>query len=176
MYGDAIWRELCMPLEASISSLLCWYSLLSWSDAVTCQWSWSTSVQVMAWCLQAPGHYLHQDWLLVSYILWYILSYIFWGSTLDVSHKICFIFPLFPGTNELTHTLWVCEPCHEITFHIYCEKYPIYMCYRSLHINLVDNIYIPAPSWTLLGTLSMKIIFYQYRDSHYKDETVSWQS
>ena len=33
------------------------------SGAIWCQRSWSTLVQVMAWCLMAPSHYLNQFWL-----------------------------------------------------------------------------------------------------------------
>ena len=36
------------------------------SDAIWRWRSWSTLVQVMAWCLTAPSHYLNQCWLVIS--------------------------------------------------------------------------------------------------------------
>ena len=33
--------------------------------------TWSTLVQVMAWCLTAPSHYLNQCWFLTSEVLWH---------------------------------------------------------------------------------------------------------
>ena len=40
------------------------------TDAIWRWRSWSTLVQVMAWCLTAPSHYLNQHWL-ISKILWH---------------------------------------------------------------------------------------------------------
>ena len=36
------------------------------SDAIWWQGSGSTLVQVMAWCLTAPSHYLNQCWLIIT--------------------------------------------------------------------------------------------------------------
>ena len=36
--------------------------------------TWSTLVQVMAWCLTAPSHYLNQCWLIISEFSWHLLS------------------------------------------------------------------------------------------------------
>ena len=55
---------------ASSISKCCWVS--SWSrvnslwpsDAITWQGTESTLAQVMAWCRQAPSHYLNQCWLI----------------------------------------------------------------------------------------------------------------
>ena len=33
--------------------------------------SMSTLVEVMAWCLMAPSHYLHQCWFVIFYALWH---------------------------------------------------------------------------------------------------------
>ena len=41
------------------------------SDAIWRHWTWSTLVQVMAWCLMAPSHYLNQCWLIISEVLWH---------------------------------------------------------------------------------------------------------
>ena len=38
-------------------------------DAMWCNRTWSTLVQVMAWCLMAPSHYLNQCRLIIKYIL-----------------------------------------------------------------------------------------------------------
>ena len=32
---------------------------------------WSTLVEVMAWCLAAPSHYLNQCWLIICKVLWH---------------------------------------------------------------------------------------------------------
>ena len=46
------------------------FSVLFTSDVIMNQWPWSTFVQVMAWCLMAPSHYLNKCWRLTSHILW----------------------------------------------------------------------------------------------------------
>ena len=51
-----------------------WGNLLKPSDF---KWRWrysSTLVQVMAWCLTAPSHYLNQCWLTIKDILWHSLQ------------------------------------------------------------------------------------------------------
>ena len=40
------------------------------SDAIWQHISGSTLAQVMAWCSQAPSHYLNQCWLIISKVLW----------------------------------------------------------------------------------------------------------
>ena len=42
------------------------------SDAIWRHRSGSTLVQVMAWCLMAPSHYLNQCWLIISKVLWHL--------------------------------------------------------------------------------------------------------
>ena len=41
------------------------------SDAIWRWRSWSTLIQVMAWCLTAPNHYLNQCWLIINKVLWH---------------------------------------------------------------------------------------------------------
>ena len=41
------------------------------SDAIWCQTTWSTLVQVMACCLTAPSHYLNQCWIVIKGALWH---------------------------------------------------------------------------------------------------------
>ena len=55
--------------------LSCWLksdgiNLLEPSDTIQLWRSWSTLVQVMAWCLTAPSHYLNQCWL-ISKLPWH---------------------------------------------------------------------------------------------------------
>ena len=39
------------------------------SDAIWCHRTWATLIQVMAWCLTAPSHYLNQCWLIINEVL-----------------------------------------------------------------------------------------------------------
>ena len=48
-----------------------WFNPLWPSDAIWRRISWSTLVQVMAWCLMAPSHCLNQCWLVINDVLWY---------------------------------------------------------------------------------------------------------
>ena len=48
-----------------------WVNSLWPSDAIWRHRSGSTLVQVMAWCLTAPSHYLNQCWLIISEVLWH---------------------------------------------------------------------------------------------------------
>ena len=48
------------------------FSTMSLSDAIWSWWSWSTLAQLMAWCHQAPSHYLNQWWLIA---LWGSVSF-----------------------------------------------------------------------------------------------------
>ena len=45
--------------------------LFAQSDAIWCCWTWSTLIQVVAWCLTAPCHYPNLCWLILSEILWH---------------------------------------------------------------------------------------------------------
>ena len=54
----------------------CNYFSMSWTQLTHCglEISWhgsgSTLVQVMAWCLTAPSHYLNQCWFIISKVQW----------------------------------------------------------------------------------------------------------
>ena len=48
-----------------------WVNSLGPSDAIWRQRSGSTLAQVMACCLTAPSHYLHQCWLIISKVDWH---------------------------------------------------------------------------------------------------------
>ena len=50
-----------------LSNKLLWPSYIIW-----CHESWSTLVQLMAWCLMASSHYLDQYWLIIKSVLWSI--------------------------------------------------------------------------------------------------------
>ena len=43
-------------------------------DAIRQHRSGSTLVQLMAWCLMAPSHYLNQCWLIISGVVWHSLE------------------------------------------------------------------------------------------------------
>ena len=60
-------------------------NLLQPSDAIWRHRSRSTLVRVMASCLMAPSHYLHQCWILVSKVLWYLPESNFASSVQDKS-------------------------------------------------------------------------------------------
>ena len=46
----------------------CLVSVTDWPPVWLCR-SWSTVVEVMAWCLMAPSHYLNQCWLVINKFL-----------------------------------------------------------------------------------------------------------
>ena len=46
--------------------------------------TWSTLVQVMAWCLEAPSHYLIQCWSIISDVLWQSWDDNFTANTQDI--------------------------------------------------------------------------------------------
>ena len=61
-------------------------------------------VWVMAWCHQAPSHYLNQCWLMV---LWHQLESSFPGNLSDeYQNYILNLLPHLPGANELTLNVW----------------------------------------------------------------------
>ena len=61
MMGSLL-MHICVPLPQWVNSL--WHSSAIWQHR-----SGSTLVQIMAWCLMAPGHYLNQCWLLINRVL-----------------------------------------------------------------------------------------------------------
>ena len=54
------------------------------SDVFRCHRTWSTLVQVMAWCLMAQSHYLNQCWLIISEILWHSSKGNFTGNAQNI--------------------------------------------------------------------------------------------
>ena len=57
-------------MKAFPSQDIIMFNSLWLSDAIWWHWSESTLVQVMAWCHQAPSHYLNQCRLLISKVHW----------------------------------------------------------------------------------------------------------
>ena len=66
------WRRYCCIYN--VSEWLKFNGILNnslWpSDNIWHGITWSTLVQVMAWCLMAPSHCLNQCWLIISEVLW----------------------------------------------------------------------------------------------------------
>ena len=77
------------------------------SDATWQQRSGSTLAQVMACCLTAPSHYLHQCWLFISKVQWHSSLCNFTSDTYlsQQSLKITYLksYSNLPGANELTY-------------------------------------------------------------------------
>ena len=83
---DAVHNDCCPRSLASTDNMAdctlagrwqCLHSNLSFNslwpgDDIWWHRSGSTLVQVMAWCLTAPSHYLHQCWLVISGVLWHL--------------------------------------------------------------------------------------------------------
>ena len=63
--------------------------------------TWSTLVQLMAFCLTAPSHYLNYCWIIISEVLWPSHEGSFTGNAQDISSLII-TNPRFPGINEFT--------------------------------------------------------------------------
>ena len=48
-----------------------WVNSLATSDALWVHETWSSLFQVMAWCHQAPSHYLNQCWCIIDRVPWH---------------------------------------------------------------------------------------------------------
>ena len=73
-FSEILIKNLYVFIQENAFENVVW-KFLSWaqcvnslwtSDAIWRQSSGSTLVQVMAWCLTAPSHYLNQCWLIIS--------------------------------------------------------------------------------------------------------------
>ena len=53
----------------------------------TCHKTWSTLVEIMAWSLMAPSHYLNQCWLIIREVLWHSPE----GNFIEREREIKFI-------------------------------------------------------------------------------------
>ena len=65
------------------------FNSLGPNDAIWRWRSWSTLVQVMAWCLTAPSHYLNQCWLIISKVLRHSSEDIIIRRFEDTNQKKC---------------------------------------------------------------------------------------
>ena len=63
-----------------------WFNSLWPSDAIWRHRSRSTLAQVMACCLTASSHYLHQYWLIISKVYWHSYEGNFARDTLAINH------------------------------------------------------------------------------------------
>ena len=91
----------------TVASSEVWLNTLWLSAVIWQQQSWSILVQVMAWCLMAPSHYLNQScWLIISEVCGIHLRENSQEmpkiSILDMSLKVTHLRlqPQLPGTNE----------------------------------------------------------------------------
>ena len=99
----------CVTKNSALNSL--------WpSDAIWWQRFGSTVAQVMAWCCQAPSHYLNQCWFIITGVLWLSSIRPISQEVLKVSiHKpglkitLRKLLPHLPGSNDLKKisTEWV---------------------------------------------------------------------
>ena len=84
------------------------------SDAIWHHETWSRLVQVMAWCLMAPSHYLNEFWLILSKVLHHSREGNFTGNVQYIclwhefkNYWLRSQTQLPAGSNELiSHILW----------------------------------------------------------------------
>ena len=67
-----------------------WLNSLWPRDTIWRHRSGSTLVQVMAWCLTAPSHYLNQYWLITSKVQWHSSHGNFTRYTSPINHWLQF--------------------------------------------------------------------------------------
>ena len=101
----------CLVIRKKINSL-------GPSDAIWRWTSWSTLVQLMAWCLMAPSHYLIQCWLIISKVLWHSSEDIIirsfedtnqWSKIEDYIFKIILRSPRDQWVNLWPHDSYMCQ-------------------------------------------------------------------
>ena len=69
-----------------MANISCHHKLLN-CGLVMHQITWLTLVQVMAWCLMAPSHYLDQCWLIIKGVLWHSPECNFTRSAWESMHS-----------------------------------------------------------------------------------------
>ena len=77
------------------------------SDVIWRHRAGSTLVQVMAWCRQAPSHYLNQCWLIISNVLWHSCESIFLRRSDDNHQKNKIENCIFEITSRHPREQWV---------------------------------------------------------------------
>ena len=86
-------------ITANQKAMTSWYLSLQnnpgsvhdgYSDVMWHHWTWSTLVQVMAYCLMAPCRYVNLCWLIISVVLWHSPKGNFTGSSQDI--YLCYEF------------------------------------------------------------------------------------
>ena len=79
------------------------FNSLPSDDTIWYHGNLSTLVQVMAWCHQAPSHYLNQCWLSINMDQWHSPECNFSGTTPNINPSIEYdnSAPYIPGANEL---------------------------------------------------------------------------
>ena len=77
------------------------------SDAIWRPRSGSTLAQVMACCLTAPSHYLHQCWLIIREVLWQSYEGNITGDTSAINYQFSLINYLFEILVKFPRGQWV---------------------------------------------------------------------
>ena len=106
--GDKLLSE---PVMARLLTHICvtrpqWVNSLWPSDLIYLR-SWSTLIQVMAYCLIAPSHYLNQCWLTIKEILWHPFHGNVYLNTQVINPKVMFEIYTFEITATSPRVQWV---------------------------------------------------------------------
>ena len=88
---------------------------------------WSKLIQIMAWCLMAPSHYLNQCWLIITDVLLHSVQ--FYRNILKTPiTKMCLKIFIFKITSRASMTQWVnWKPAWMVELELYFNCY-VYFC------------------------------------------------
>ena len=151
------------------------------SDAIWLHKTWATLVQVMAYCLKAPSHYLDQYWLIINKVLCIHLRVIsqeglkILGTSLKITTSR--LKPNLPGANELrwlTQHVYNQVPCTKDTpfgrdpfeGDATSTTKSVHFIIRIIHLHKGENISMASGP-----RLNIKTVLSTYGDFHVKDKT-----
>ena len=152
-------------IGTDIGAVNVWVNSWTQGDTIWPQRTWSTLVQVMAWCPKALSHYLHQSWLIINVVLWHSRNSNFTGNAEDIYWKnvfenytyLRFHSQVFPGANMSTPHPWDCREQMELhclsegqwmELHLFCTHYSG-SHYQTVKLHM---------AWNLIGRL-LNIVF-----------------
>ena len=84
-----------------------WINSLWTSAAIWRHSCRSTLVQLMAWCLAAPSHYLNQCWLIINKVQWYSADGNFTRDNSAINHRFWFENYLSKNFMQISQGQWV---------------------------------------------------------------------